>query len=63
MLRIDDLENKSVLITGASSGIGAALSLAFAQQGARVAVHWHSNRRKRHCPKIVVTANWSEPLI
>jgi 3-oxoacyl-[acyl-carrier protein] reductase len=44
MLRIDDLENKSVLVTGASAGIGAAVSLAFARQGARVAVHWHSNR-------------------
>jgi 3-oxoacyl-[acyl-carrier protein] reductase len=44
MLRIDDLENKSVLVTGASAGIGAAVSLAFARQGARIAVHWHSNR-------------------
>jgi 3-oxoacyl-[acyl-carrier protein] reductase len=43
MLQIDDLRNKSVLITGASSGIGAAVSRAFAQQGARVAVHFHSN--------------------
>jgi 3-oxoacyl-[acyl-carrier protein] reductase len=44
MVQIDDLHNKAVLITGASTGIGAALSRAFAQQGARVAVHWHSNR-------------------
>jgi 3-oxoacyl-[acyl-carrier protein] reductase len=44
MLRIDDLENKSVLVTGASTGIGAAVSRAFARQGARLAVHWHSNR-------------------
>jgi 3-oxoacyl-[acyl-carrier protein] reductase len=43
MLRIDDLQNKSVLITGASTGIGAALAKAFARQGARVAVHWNSN--------------------
>jgi 3-oxoacyl-[acyl-carrier protein] reductase len=43
MLRIDDLHNKSVLVTGASTGIGAAVSRAFARQGARVAVHWHSN--------------------
>ncbi len=32
-----------MLVTGASSGIGAAVSRAFAAQGARVAVHWHSN--------------------
>jgi 3-oxoacyl-[acyl-carrier protein] reductase len=43
MLQIDDLRNKSVLVTGASTGIGAALSRAFAQQGARVAVHWNAS--------------------
>jgi 3-oxoacyl-[acyl-carrier protein] reductase len=43
MLRIDDLRNLSVLVTGASTGIGAALSRAFALQGARVGVHFHSN--------------------
>lgn len=41
MIRIDDLNDKAVLVTGASSGIGAAVSRAFAAQGARVAVHWH----------------------
>jgi 3-oxoacyl-[acyl-carrier protein] reductase len=35
MLRIDDLAGKAILITGASSGIGAAISRAFAEQGAR----------------------------
>jgi 3-oxoacyl-[acyl-carrier protein] reductase len=44
MLQIDDLRNKSILVTGASSGIGAAVSRGLALQGARVAVHWHSNR-------------------
>jgi 3-oxoacyl-[acyl-carrier protein] reductase len=43
MYRIGDLQDKLVLITGASSGIGAALSSAFAQQGARVAVHFNAN--------------------
>src|SRR5580692_6777417 len=43
MLQIGDLQNKAVLVTGASSGIGAALSRAFAGQGARVAMHWHKN--------------------
>ena len=43
MLRIDDLAGKLILITGASSGIGAAISRAFAEQGARIAIHWNSN--------------------
>jgi 3-oxoacyl-[acyl-carrier protein] reductase len=43
MIRIDDLKNKSVLVTGASTGIGAAVSKAFAGQGAGVAVHWNSH--------------------
>jgi len=45
MVHIDDLNEKGVLVTGASSGIGAAVSRAFAAQGARVAVHWHANER------------------
>ena len=43
MVRIDDLRGKSVLVTGASSGIGAAVCRAFGEQGARVGLHWHSN--------------------
>ncbi|MFZ1681732.1 MAG: SDR family NAD(P)-dependent oxidoreductase, partial [Rhizobiaceae bacterium] len=35
--RFPDLENASVLITGGATGIGAALTSAFAAQGARVA--------------------------
>jgi 3-oxoacyl-[acyl-carrier protein] reductase len=31
------------LVTGASSGIGAATAIAFAQHGYRVALHYHSN--------------------
>lgn len=33
-LSIPDLTGKAVLITGASSGIGAALARSFAEQGA-----------------------------
>lgn len=43
MLQIGDLRDKAVLVTGASSGIGAAVGRAFALQGARVAIHCHSN--------------------
>jgi 3-oxoacyl-[acyl-carrier protein] reductase len=40
---IDDLRDKRVLITGASTGIGAAVARAFGAQGARVGVHYHAS--------------------
>lgn len=39
---IPDLREKVVLITGASTGIGAAAALAFGQNGARVAINFRS---------------------
>ena len=39
-----DLKGKAVLITGASTGIGAAAARAFAQHGCRVAVHYNASR-------------------
>ena len=41
-----DLKGKSILITGASTGIGAAAARAFAQYGANVAVHYNSSKDK-----------------
>jgi 3-oxoacyl-[acyl-carrier protein] reductase len=43
-LQIPDLAGKAVLITGASTGIGAALARAFSAQGALVGVHYHASR-------------------
>ena len=43
MTHIDDLKGKAVLITGASSGIGAALARAFAAQGAKLALHYNAH--------------------
>ena len=47
-LKIPDLAGKAVLITGASSGIGAALARAFAAQGASVGLHYHSGSEAAH---------------
>ncbi len=42
-LIIPDLQGKAVLITGASTGIGAELARAFAAQGAMVGLHYNSS--------------------
>jgi 3-oxoacyl-[acyl-carrier protein] reductase len=39
-----DLTGRTALVTGGSRGIGRAACLAFAQAGARVAVHYHRER-------------------
>lgn len=41
---IADLKGKRVLITGGSTGIGAAVASAFAAQGVQVAVHFNESR-------------------
>ncbi|MGE5172168.1 MAG: SDR family NAD(P)-dependent oxidoreductase [Rudaea sp.] len=38
-----DLAGKSVLVTGASTGIGAAVARAFARAGCRVAIHYNAS--------------------
>jgi len=40
-----DLTGKTALITGASSGIGAAAAAVFADLGARVAIGYHNNEK------------------
>lgn len=42
----DDLKGKSVLITGSSTGIGAAVAKGFGRVGARVTVHGNANPDK-----------------
>ncbi len=40
---IPDLKSKVVLVTGASTGIGAAVARAFGAEGSTVVVHYHSS--------------------
>ena len=41
-----DFKDKSVLITGASRGIGRATAIAFAKQGAKVGINFRSNQKE-----------------
>jgi 3-oxoacyl-[acyl-carrier protein] reductase len=43
-LTIPDLAGKAILITGASTGIGAALARAFGAQRSKVIVHYNSSK-------------------
>ncbi|MCL4403900.1 SDR family oxidoreductase [Patescibacteria group bacterium] len=40
-----NLKNKRVLVTGASSGIGQAVAIAFAERGATVLINYRSNKK------------------
>ncbi len=45
---IPDLKDKVVLITGASTGIGAAVARVFGDEGSTVVVHYHASESAAH---------------
>src|ERR1700733_6495962 len=61
-LVIPDLAGKAVLITGGSTGIGAAVARGFAEQGARVAVGYHSSADQAHALVSEIKAAGGEAL-
>lgn len=48
------LTGKNVLITGASSGIGEAIAIRFAQEGANVAINYHSGADRAEAVRVKV---------
>ena len=69
------LEGKNVLVTGASSGIGQAIAIRFAQEGANVAINYRSGAEQaeatralirthrnghKHCREMIVQADVSD---
>ncbi|HEY0571010.1 MAG TPA: SDR family NAD(P)-dependent oxidoreductase, partial [Enterovirga sp.] len=58
-----DLKGKAVLITGASTGIGAAAARAFGRNGAKVAVNYNASRAEAQSVADDIQANGGEALL
>src|SRR3954453_23490900 len=49
--KVERLRGKNVLITGASSGIGQAIAVRFAREGANVAINYRSGAEQAECTR------------
>ncbi|MGV3704440.1 MAG: SDR family oxidoreductase [Arcticibacter sp.] len=56
-------EKKTVLVTGASSGIGQGIAIGFGQLGARVIVNYHSDKEGAQYTLNKITASGGEGFI
>jgi len=59
----DDLKDKVVLITGASTGIGAAVARGFARLGSRVVVHYNASETEANAVAADVKRLGAEALL
>ena len=60
---IPDLKGKAVLITGASTGIGAAAARAFAKEGCKVAIHYNASGEEAKTVAAEVKAAGGEAVL
>jgi 3-oxoacyl-[acyl-carrier protein] reductase len=60
---MDDLKGKVVLVTGASTGIGAGVAKALGALGCKVVVHYNSSRDAAMAVAQVVEASGGEALV
>ena len=58
-----DLSDRVVLITGASTGIGAAAALAFARAGCKLALHYNASAAEASAVASVAQDLGAEPLL
>jgi 3-oxoacyl-[acyl-carrier protein] reductase len=60
---VTDLRDRVVLITGASTGIGAAAALAFARAGCKLALHYNASATEANAVASVAQDLGAEPLL
>ncbi|ESW59730.1 MAG: oxidoreductase [Rhodobacter sp. CACIA14H1] len=62
-MRLPELQGKAVLVTGASTGIGAAVARAFAAQGARVGLHYNASEEAAKAVAYEISAAGGEAVL
>lgn len=60
---IEDLKGKRILVTGSSTGIGAAVAKAYTRHGARVAVHYNASAEQAQALVAGIEAEGGEAVL